>query len=74
MGVPRLPNNTIASLECATACIMDLWPALRTASERAERIEDPKLLAALNRAQEALAGIEHHTRNARANKFIERRR
>jgi hypothetical protein len=48
---PRpLSNNVLAGVEDIIAAILEAWPALNCASERArERYMDPVLLADLNR-------------------------
>jgi hypothetical protein len=67
---PRLSTNVIACLEDAQALIGGrAWPALWAASDLAERHEDARLLAALNRLSQALASIEHHVRNARQGRY-----
>ena len=67
---PRLSTNVIACLEDAQALIGGrAWPALWAASDLAERHEDARLLAALNRLSQALASIEHHVLNARQGRY-----
>ena len=70
---PRLPNNVIWSLEDAEALMITIWEEVAKASERAEKLEDARLLAPLNRVSAALAGVEHHLRNARAMRYEPRK-
>lgn len=66
---PRLQTNTIWSLEDALGGFREVWPLMKGASERAEKLEDVKLLGRLNQMGLVLMRIERHVRNARAGKY-----
>lgn len=67
-------NNVIACLEAITALVITVRPTLEAASDRAEQIyQDPILLGQIVRIERTVNDIGHHARNARNNRYEERR-
>ena len=67
----RLANRVIWALEDIAAITADLWGVLGYARDRAERLQDPILLARLGEIGQGLASIERKTRGARNGEYID---